>query len=134
LRPALQWGWDASGAGHIWVVYGYNKATDPDRQFLVNMGWGGAGDGWYSCDNIDYHISQEHCTGIAPESEVRFVGDKNPGDGSPDNPFQDIEEAIAATPDSVTLIFKTGSVMPFSADTLVIDRPMVLKGRTVIGQ
>jgi len=93
-----------------------------------------ASDGWYFYDKLDYNIFQEHCTGIVPESGVGFVGDENPGDGSPDNPFQDIEEAIAAVPDSVTLIFKTGLVKPFSADTLVIDRPMVLKGKTVIGE
>jgi hypothetical protein len=99
-----------------------------------SVGRSDASDGWYSCDNVDYHITQEHCTGIAPESGVRFVGDGNPGDGSPDNPFQDIEENIAAVPDSVTLTFKTGSAIPFSADNVVIDRPMVFKGKTVIGE
>ena len=122
------------GGGHAWVVYGYNKATDPDRQFKMNLGWGGACDGWYSCDNIPcapFVLEQYHVTCIAPEDAVKFVGADNSGDGSPDDPYRDIEEAIDEAPNYATLIFKAGSDNTFSAATLVIDRPFTLKGRDV---
>jgi hypothetical protein len=140
LRPMAFRGDDPFHGGHAWVVYGYNKATDPARQFLMNLGWGGGGDGWYSCDNMDldgdgtpdFNIDQHHVTRIAPEDVVRFVGDDSSGDGSPNDPYQDIEEAIAEAQDDATLIFKAGSINTFSADTLVIDRPLTLKGWDVI--
>jgi hypothetical protein len=111
--------------GHEWVVFGYNKATDP-RQFWMNMGWGGA-PGWYSCDEV-YPMDQTHVTRIAPQDAVKFVGDDDPGDGSPSDPYEDIEEAIDEAPDDATLIFKAGSVNTFSAATLVIERRFTLKG------
>jgi hypothetical protein len=134
LRPVEFGGEDPDHAKHAWVIYGYNKGTDPDRQFLVNMGWGGEDDGWYTCDNIAYHLSQKQIIRIAPEGAIQFVGGTSSGDGSPDHPYQDMEEALAAAPDSVTLIFKAGTQMSFAADTLVLDRPMVLKGKMVLGE
>ena len=142
LRPIEFRGEDHQGGyrGHAWVIYGYNKGTDPDRQFKMNMGWGGYGDGWYSCDNIDYNNdndidfwdNQKHVTRIAPLNVVKFVGDSNPGDGSPDDPYKDIEEAIIEVPDNATLIFKAGSDNTFSLPTLTISRPLTLKGKDVI--
>ena len=35
----------------MWVVYGYNARTDPNRQFLMSLGWGGSSDGWYTVDD-----------------------------------------------------------------------------------
>jgi hypothetical protein len=140
LRPVAFMGWYPQNGGHAWVVYGYNKATDPNRQFLMNLGWGGPGDGWYSCDNMDLDgdgvpdldMNQHHVTRIAPEDVVRFVGNDNAGDGTPNDPYQDIEEAIAEAQDDATLIFRAGSINTFSVDTLVIDRPFTLKGWDVI--
>ena len=64
---------------------------------------------------------------------MKFVG-RNifpGGDGSPDNPYSNIERAISNAADDTTLIFKAGSVNTFYADTLVINRPFTLKGKDV---
>ena len=111
--------------------------SDPTgRKFHVNMGWGGDDDGWYSCEGVylpkGFTIDQAHTTWIAPEDVVKFVGAANSGDGSPDDPYENIEEAIANAPDGATLIFKAGSDNTFSAAPLVIDRPLVLKGKNAI--
>ncbi|MCJ7578352.1 MAG: hypothetical protein MUO91_07860, partial [candidate division Zixibacteria bacterium] len=113
--------------------FGYDKGTDPNRQFRMNMGWGGDDDGWYSCDNVPrgYTISLDHTIQIAPQNVVKFVGAASLGDGSPDDPYRDIEEAVAEAPNGATLIFKAGSDNTFSADQLVIDRPLTLKGKDV---
>jgi hypothetical protein len=140
LRPLILTGWNADGNGHTWVVFGYNKGTDPDRQFKMNFGWGwdytSPPHGWYSCDDVDLPrdlwLNQAHLTWIAPEHVVRFVGGGNPGDGSPNNPYGDIEEAIALAPNGATLIFRAGSVNTFSAGTLVINRPLTLSGQDVV--
>jgi hypothetical protein len=127
LRPIEIAGFDASG-GHAWVAYGYNKGTDPNRQFLMNLGWGGSSDGWYSCDKI-FPDSQQHVTRIAPKDVVKFVGVTDPGDGSPGDPYQGIEEAVVEAPNEATLIFKTGSDNIFLAATLIISRPLTLKAQ-----
>ena len=134
LRPFHLRGTDADGGGHAWVGFGYNKGTDPNRQFLMNMGWGGGSDGWYSCDNVPggYTISQDHTIQIAPQNVVKFVGAASLGDGSPDDPYRDIEEAIAEAPNGATLIFKAGSDNTFSAVTLTITKPLTLKGVDVV--
>ncbi len=121
------------GGGHAWVVLGYNKWTDPDRQFKMNMGWGGAA-AWYTCDNVPgpFNIDQQHTTRIAPQGVVRFVGDSNPGDGTPNDPYEDIEEAIVEAPDYATLIFKAGSDNTYSGASLVINRPFTLKGKNAV--
>jgi hypothetical protein len=122
------------GGGHAWVVFGYDKGTDPNRQFLMNMGWGGGSDGWYSCDSVPggYTISQDHTIQIAPQNVVKFVGAASLGDGSPDDPYRDIEEAVAEAPNGATLIFKAGSDNTFSAVTLTITKPLTLKGVDVV--
>jgi len=134
LRPIGFSGSDGR-VGHGWVVYGYNKGISP-WQFKMNMGWGGHHDGWYSCDNVPSNLNlyQKHLTSLAPLNVVKFVGDVNPGDGSPDDPYEDIEEAIVEAPDGATLIFKAGSTNTFSGDPLVINRPFTLKGHNVIIQ
>lgn len=122
------------GGGHAWVVLGYNKWTDPARQFKMNLGWGGACDEWYSCDSIPcapFYLNQLNVTRIAPKDMVGFVGGLDPGDGSPGDPYQDVEEAIDEAPDNATLIFKAGSDNTFSTATLLIDRPLTLKGKDV---
>ncbi len=129
FRPVEMGGGSPAG-GHSWVAYGYDKAVDPNNpRFLMNMGWGGAGI-WYTCDQV-FPADQVMTTRIAPLNAVKSVGANNPGDGSPDDPYEDIEEAIVEAPDRATLIFKAGSVNTFAASTLVIDRPFTLKGHDV---
>jgi len=96
----------------------------------MNMGWGGNSDGWYTLDNVPQGINQnhKHLTRIAPLDVVKFVGSTNSGDGSPSSPYSNIEAALADVPDGATLIFKAGSINTFSSTSLMIDRPLTLKG------
>ena len=130
LRPAGQGGTTAivDGAGHAWVIHGYD-ASYPNWRFLMNMGWDGNDDGWHTLDNVPggFHLLQTNLIHVAPLS-VRFVGNTALGDGSPDSPFKDIDAALASVPDYTTLIFKAGSVNTFGGSSVVIDRPMTLKG------
>jgi hypothetical protein len=122
---------DKGGGCHSWVAYGYNQSTS---QFLMNIGWGpGTNHVWYTLDdvNMGYTINQYHATWLAPLNVVKFVGAGNPGDGSPDDPYQNIEEAVTEAPNNATLIFKAGSTNTFSSSPLVIDRPLTLKGYNV---
>jgi len=131
LRPVYFRGRTPSDdAGHAWIVIGYNKLHTPAWQFLMNLGWG-TGPAWYMCDSIpdNYNSFQKHTIMIAPENVVKFVGNIDNGDGSPDNPYWDIEEANNISADNTTWIFKAGSDNRFSSDSLVIDNPHTLKGR-----
>ena len=126
---------------HSWVAYGYNTGTDPNRQFLMNLGWGpGTSHLWYTFDNIPIQGSPsvtDHETRIAPASVVRFVGGGTPsGTGSPGNPYPNLDTALAAVPDGTTLIFKAWSINVSSANPLTISRPLTLKGysATITGQ
>jgi hypothetical protein len=126
-KPAEQ-----GGGCHAWVVYGYNQSTS---QFLMNMGWGpGTNNLWYTLDdvNLEYTLSQYHATRLAPLNVVKFVGAGNPGDGSPNDPYENITEAVTEAPDNATLIFKAGSTNTFSTSSLIINRPLTLKGYNVI--
>lgn len=134
LRPAVLAGYKPAaegGSGHAWVILGYNKATDPDRQFLMQIGWGGEA-AWYSCDEIPWSEDQEEVTRIAPESAARFVSGSGAGDGTPSSPYGTLEEALAEAPDGATIIFRAGRDYLFSASPLVIARPLTLKGRDVV--
>jgi hypothetical protein len=133
-RPAVFKGDDPADGTHIWIFYGYNRGTDPDRQFLTNLGWGGDNDGWYSCDVIGFVSGQRQVIRIAPQEMVRFVGGTSSGDGTPDHPFLDLDEALTVVPDSVTLIFKAGTTIPSTGGTLILEQPMVLKGKMVLGE
>lgn len=128
LRP---FGMGGGPPGHAWVIFGYNKGTSP-WQFKMNMGWGGTSD-WYSLDKVPLGITQNHnhLTHIAPASVVRFVGGVVSGDGSPQNPYADVEEAVQDTPVGTTLIFRAGSDNTFAAAPLTIDKPLILKGKGV---
>jgi peptidase C10-like protein len=131
LRPVEMQGRDSSGSGHAWVVYGYDTSTDPDRQFAMNLGWGGSCDGWYSYDSVPLDLTRDQgqATKLAPKSAVRFVGSDVSGDGSPGSPYLNIEAAVANAPDGTTLILKAGSDNVLSAlGPLAIDRPMRLRG------
>jgi hypothetical protein len=100
----------------------------------MNMGWSGNGDGWFTYDTVATAGFVFDVLGqtknIAP-TKVKFVGALDLGDGSPDDPYRDIEEAISEAPDNSTLIFKAGSSNAFSAAALTINRPLTLKGRDV---
>lgn len=115
---------------HAWVIYGYNKETYP-WQFVMNMGWGPASSHvLYSCDEL-FSLSQKTSIRLAPRDVVGFVGDDDPGDGSPDDPYEDIEEAVALADPDTTLIFKAGSVNTFSTNPLVINKKLTLRGHRV---
>ncbi len=131
IRPVGMGGGSAEGGGHAWVIHGYD-ANYTNWRFLMNMGWGGGADGWYTLDNVpgEYHLYQSNLIHVAPLN-VRFVGDITSGDGSPNNPYKNIEEALAAVADYTTLIFKADSVNTFSSPTLVIDKPLLLKGEGI---
>ncbi|UCE59889.1 MAG: C10 family peptidase [Phycisphaerales bacterium] len=134
LRPFEIRGENSDGDGHAWVVYGYDKSTDPDRIFMMNLGWGGSSNGWYSLDdiNLDYWADQKHVTRIAPKSVVGFVGsDAASSDGSPGTPYHNLADAAANAPDGATLIFKAGRDDTFAGGSLVVDRPFTLKGYDV---
>jgi hypothetical protein len=136
LRPLILGGCREASVGggcHSWIVYGYNLGIAPDHQFLINMGWGGSDDGWYTLDSMPFNLTQSHSTYIAPLN-VKFVGALNPGDGSPDDAYENIEEALLEASDGDTLIFKAGSINTFSAVSLIINRPVSLKGYNVIIQ
>jgi len=130
LRP---FGMGGGPPGHAWVIFGYNKGTTP-WQFKMNMGWGGPSE-WYTLDTTippkPPIPPTNHLTHIAPAGVVRFVGGGISGDGSPDNPHQDIEEAIQQAPDGATLIFKAGTDNLFTAETLTISKPLTLIGKNI---
>lgn len=128
LRP---FGMGGGPPGHAWVILGYNKGTDP-WQFKMNMGWGDPS-GWYSLDNVPRDINQNHnhLTHIAPAGVVLFVGGGVSGDGSPQDPYANVEEAVQNAPGGTTLIFKAGSNNTFVAASLIVDRPLTLKGKNV---
>jgi len=46
-KPVVYAGSPSSGAGHAWNCDGYQ-----DDSFHINWGWGGAGDGYYTLDNL----------------------------------------------------------------------------------
>ena len=100
------------------------------------MGWPGRLDNvdWYTLDNVPLGLNfyQELVTHIAPLSAVRFVGSGSSGDGSPDDPYRDIQEALAdSLPEGATLIFQAGSKNTFTGASLLIDKPLTLKGVNV---
>lgn len=132
LRPVLYGGFDDSGQGHVWVVYGYNTDTHPyPTKFKMNFGQKLFNIGWYTLDNIyvgEFNNLQRHVTHIAPAGMVGFVGGDGPGDGSPTDPYANIQEAIQNVQDGATLIFKAGSVNYFTGASLVINKPLTLKG------
>jgi len=127
FRPVQLRGSNNPG-GHSWNVAGYNTNVSP-TQFLMNMGWGGGTTDWYTCDDV-FPNGQGHAIRIAPESVVRFVGGGGLfADGSPDDPYINIDYAVSGAPDETTLVFKAGSTHTLSGG--VIDKPLTLKGYDV---
>jgi hypothetical protein len=131
-RPVQMRGSNIYYAGHSFVVYGYDMSTDPDRAFLINMGHGTDWHVWYEFDSIPYNLDKEYVRQIAPFSVVRFVGASSSGDGSPDDPHRDIAEALGAAPDGATLVFQGGSTEVYPGQSLRIERPLTLRGVSVL--
>ncbi|MBN1756604.1 C10 family peptidase [bacterium] len=132
-RPVQIRGSSSAAGGHSWVVFGYNKATDPNRQFRMNMGWDGSDDGWYTLDNVPLDLINSHAHNIfvAPENVVRFVGTSgSPGDGSPNNPHGSFTEGLDGVDDGGTLVFKANSVHYYPADS-AINQEVTLKGYNI---
>jgi hypothetical protein len=131
MRPCL-----VGGDDHCWMIYGYNMGTSP-WQFKMNMGWGGTDNGWYVIDDVasDQLTTPTHIDdfvwNLAPLNVVGFVGASSSGTGSPNTPYQNIQQAIANAPNNATLIFQANSVNTFSGSSLVINTPLTLKGCNV---
>lgn len=130
LRPVAYGGYSTDG-GHEWVISGYNRQTSP-WQFKMILGWGPGSTGWYMTDSVGFTIGQDQVMRIAPTGVAKFVGgsDEFP-DGRPSHPFNNIEQALAGAPNATMLIFKAGGEYTFAASELVINRPIVLKGKDV---
>jgi len=139
LRPVQIRGTDPDNGGHWWVIYGYDSYAG---LFQMNMGWG-EGNHSVWCDlegdaDFGHTEYQAHIEMLAP-TNVKFVGADNSGDGSPDNPYEDIEEALfgdvlhgsVPVADDSVLVFKAGTINTFAVNTLVIDRPLTLRGYDV---
>ena len=131
MRPCI-----VGGNDHCWMVYGYNMGTMP-WQYMMNMGWGGIDNGWYTIDNVAKNVLtypthiNDLVVDLAPLKVVGFVGASSSGSGSPNSPYQNIEEAVTNAPAGATLIFQANSTNTFSAAPLVINRPLKLEGYNV---
>lgn len=131
LRPCI-----VGGNDHCWMIYGYNMGTSP-WQFDMNMGWGGYDNAWYTLDDVaanalttPTHID-DFVWDLAPLNSVGFVGAGSSGNGSPSTPYQNVQQAVTNAPSGATLIFQANTVNTFSSSTLVINRPLTLKGYNV---
>ena len=126
-RPAGLGGSSPAG-GHAWVIDGYDKSTDPNRLFHMNLGWGGGSDGWYTFDSAPFPQNHDMLTRIAPLDVVKFVAAATAaGNGSPDQPYPGIQAAATSAPSGSTLMLQAGTEYNFTG-SLVIDRPLTLKG------
>lgn len=117
-----------AGCGHTWVIDGYKISTS---QFHMNYGWGtGSHDVWHTLDGAGAWCSDVTRFGIliAPESVVRFVGGGVGGDGSPTQPYADIDQAVGMAPDGATLIFHAHQDHRFASSAATITREVMLKG------
>ena len=135
MRPCFIGGQGASD-GHTWLVYGCNTGTSP-WQFLMNLGWGGVDNGWYSYDNVPQtdnggpYGSQMDCvSGMAPPN-VRFVGGLQLlgfQTGDPFYNYQNVSDAVAGTPNGGTIILQAQTTNHFSG---TINQSVTLKGMNV---
>jgi hypothetical protein len=143
LRPVLYF-----SPGHQWVVYGYNKSTD---MFVMNMGWAGKYDGgWYAFDDapeLKKPQMPRHVSYIAPINTKFVEAGSGSGDGTPINPWKNLNEAISEADDYDTIIFKAGERYNIKSKSrakdkeyrslsnsngFVIDKPLTLKGYDVV--
>lgn len=126
-RPAGLGGSSPDG-GHAWVIDGYDKSTDPNRLFHMNLGWGGSSDGWYTFDTAPFPNNHDMMTRVAP-LVVKFAnpGTALAGDGTPGTPYGGIAAAAAAIPAGNTLMLSAGSEYNFVGTPLVINKAMTIK-------
>jgi hypothetical protein len=128
LRPVNYTGWEMV---HSWIIFAYNRTFLPDSiQFGMNSVNGSID--WISWENTYPYPNHCFIRYIAPENVVKFAGAVDPGDGSPNDPYQNIQEAIVEAPEGATLIFKAGSVNTFSGSSILIDKPLTLRGKGVL--
>jgi len=110
---------------HAWIIFGYNRTHLPDEvQWYMDTGNGPI----ELCQFNPIYTKHHFLRYIAPEGVVGFVGSSVAGDGSPADPFLNIEGAVGAASPGSTLIFKAGSDNTFSTSTLTIGGPHILKG------
>lgn len=115
-------------AGHDMVIYGYSIDTD---QFLMNMGWGPDYDHvWYTLSSVPYDSYQFFNTRIAPVN-VRFVGHGSAvNDGSPNDPYSSLVDALEKAPSDGTIIMHAGDSYSIS-QTIERDDPLTIRGHNV---
>ena len=53
-RPLLTAAWTESGAGHMFVIHGYQRGDDGTPAYYINWGWRGRYDGYYVMPNLCY--------------------------------------------------------------------------------
>ena len=53
-RPLLTAAWTLSGAGHMFVIHGYQHGDDGTPAYYINWGWRGRYDGYYVMPNLCY--------------------------------------------------------------------------------
>ena len=87
MSGASTTGSDAHAAGHAWVVAGYKidtVNTNNEKQYYMNWGWAGSGNGWYNLVNNNMNISsmgynfnsgQAIIVGVHPQSADSTVID-----------------------------------------------------------
>lgn len=132
LRPVVFSGFNASGVGHAWVIYGY-RSTSP-VEFLMNMGHGSATSRvWYTMDNCPYPSSQQYIRFITPTT-VKCAWPHHSGDGTPNDPYGSVEEAISEAPNGSTIVFRAGYTYDCGGGSLVVSKPLTLKGHQVVLQ
>jgi hypothetical protein len=125
------------GCGHFWITFGYNKATDPHRQFFMNIGDGGEPRRvWRTLDGSDpaFCTNPGFMIHIAPKDVVKFVGSASSGDGSPADPYRTIATGFAVAQAGATLIFKAGTTHTLPTHPYVISKQLTLKGHDVLIQ
>ncbi len=129
LRP-VQYDAPPGEGAHAWIIFAYNRTFLPDS-IQWGMNSGNFSIDWCSFSPI--YTMHRFVRYIAPESVVRFVGSDVSGDGSPADPYLNIEEAIANAPSGTTLIFKAGSDNTFSAAPLEIhNKQLILRGKGAV--
>ncbi|MBN2541445.1 C10 family peptidase [bacterium] len=112
---------------HAWFYCGYTRNYLPDSMLFRDY-YGS----WEVFD--DAIIEHPMNIMIAPKDMAKFVGADDPGDGSPDNPYQNINEVIAkkaSIPDGAQIIFKAGTENTYT-DSLLLDIPVLLRGQDVL--
>ena len=133
FRPIQIRGVNDEDNGHSWVIYGYDQSTDPPK-FLMNLGLGeSTSEVWTTLDDLEYFpFDQAFIARIAPKDVVRFVGGTiSPYDGTPDSPYQTINQALLAAPSGTKLVFKAGTTHTLSSENKVITKPLLLVGKNV---